>query len=698
MHCGAALYKEDLWNSGETGMKDADELPARIDAVLAENDVERAVALVEEAGRALFAGQLRSIPLERISAWLERVRPYVQDRPWLLYYQAWVWTAQRRQALAGVALARAERLFAAQPESDEQRHALALTKLARGVVAERDGNFPAARAAFAGARDLLHGEAQLEPWIDPADADRWRARDASGAASFYLEAIAAQRAAGEAASLARSLNNLALELIRRGEPTIARRAAQECVELKRAIETEASLANSLNTLGMAERLLGLYDAARTTFGECLDLAARAHPSVHAYALTNLAEVERDAGSLDAAEDLYSRSLAEKRALKDSYGLAYGLRSWSAAKRRAGDIATARRLIDEALAARDPLVDPTETAQLRTEHGLVLLACGETAAGRTALEEARLIAEEIDVKVALALCRIALAQLDGDAPALEAALADARHYRFEPAIRADVASIVDRGSRGPDRATREVRAWILGEFRIEIGGRPVELASWRSKRAAQLVRALAAHRRAVPRDELLEWLWPSGDGTTDKLNAAVNAARRGLEEAGGPGTWLVREGERYRIADLSWVDADELQRRYLAGRDAFRAGDRVKAREELRAAIQLANRGEPLADDRYTEWAASERARVLELAQIVRESFAKNALELGHADEALLAAVAASSVEPSRESAHRLLIRAHLARGDRASAAKALVACRDALRRELGVAPSRETESLLREAS
>ncbi len=87
-------------------------------------------------------------------------------------------------------------------------------------------------------------------------------------------------------------------LIRRGEPSVARRAAQEAVEIKRAVETEASLASSLNTLGTAERLLGLYDVARTTFAECLELAERAHPSVNWYALTNLAEVERDAEAFD----------------------------------------------------------------------------------------------------------------------------------------------------------------------------------------------------------------------------------------------------------------------------------------------------------------------------------------------------------------------------------------------------------------
>jgi DNA-binding SARP family transcriptional activator len=240
----------------------------------------------------------------------------------------------------------------------------------------------------------------------------------------------------------------------------------------------------------------------------------------------------------------------------------------------------------------------------------------------------------------------------------------------------------------------VRAWVLGDFRLEIGGRAVDLSSWRSKRAAELVRALVAARRgAVHRDDLIEWLWRGAADADGRLNAAVNAARRGLEEIGGPGAWIAREGERYRLERLEWVDADAFVDRYEAARVALTAGDTSRASEALGAAMSLL-RGEPYAADRYAEWAVRERARLTELAQLVRERFAAVSLDLGRHDEALLSAQEAVNAEPARESAHQLVIRAHLARGDRASALRALTQCRDALRRELGVAPSPRTEALL----
>lgn len=663
--------------------------PEDVDRALDADDVEHAIALVERAGRELFAGRLR-IGLDRFEAWLERLRPYVQERPWLLYSQAWLWTTERRNELAAVALQRAARLFEARPESEERREALVLVQLARGVVAERDAKFAEAREAFAAATDLLGASAARESWIDEADEARWRERDASGAASFYLAAIPALRAAGEPVPLARCLNNLAMELLRRGEPAPARRAALQAVELKRGVDIDSSLGNSLNTLGMAEQQLGMYERARVTLSEAIALAERGgHKIIHAYALTNLAEVERDAGEIAAASALYERSLVEKQQLKDDYGLAYLLRSWSVARRRAGEVAEALGLIERAVRMREPLNDPYETAQLRVEQGLVRLARGDTDAARRSLEEAAFIAGEIDAKAISHVARVGLRALERDDAGVEEILASATRFHLEAFLRAEAVAIRDR--------TPRARVWILGGFRIEIGGRAVESSGWRSKRAAELLRVLVSRRNGgIARDELAETLWPGGPDATGNLNAAVNAARRGLEQVAGRGAWILREGDRYRLGNLEWVDADALVERYEAARRALAARERRAAREHLRVARDLA-RGEAYPDDRYAEWAAPERARLAEIAQLVRETLAAVALELGQPDEAVLAALDAIGAEPSRESAYRLLIRAHLARGDRASARRALAGCRQALKRELDIEPSRETVALVGES-
>jgi DNA-binding SARP family transcriptional activator len=65
------------------------------------------------------------------------------------------------------------------------------------------------------------------------------------------------------------------------------------------------------------------------------------------------------------------------------------------------------------------------------------------------------------------------------------------------------------------------------------------------------------------------------------------------------------------------------------------------------------------------------------------------LAVAHAREAV-------RLDPYRESGYRRLMRLLAANGDRADAVRAYQQCRDLLDKELGVAPSAETESLYRE--
>ena len=70
------------------------------------------------------------------------------------------------------------------------------------------------------------------------------------------------------------------------------------------------------------------------------------------------------------------------------------------------------------------------------------------------------------------------------------------------------------------------------------------------------------------------------------------------------------------------------------------------------------------------------------------------LAAGDVDRALLLATRAVQTESWSEAAHRLVIAAHLARGDRASARRALDRCHRALD-ELGVTPDELTVMLER---
>jgi predicted ATPase/DNA-binding SARP family transcriptional activator len=126
-------------------------------------------------------------------------------------------------------------------------------------------------------------------------------------------------------------------------------------------------------------------------------------------------------------------------------------------------------------------------------------------------------------------------------------------------------------------------------------------------------------------------------------------------------------------------------------DALDATDPVSV-IDLRIEDFLANLHPPNAEG-FREWMAETRddlarrylARVAELAHAFEEA--------GEADRAARAYRRCLALEPWSETFHRALARLHAARGDETGALAQLAACRDALRRELGVEPEPETAAL-----
>jgi DNA-binding SARP family transcriptional activator len=103
---------------------------------------------------------------------------------------------------------------------------------------------------------------------------------------------------------------------------------------------------------------------------------------------------------------------------------------------------------------------------------------------------------------------------------------------------------------------------------------------------------------------------------------------------------------------------------------------------------------PLLTGEEGEWLEGLRRKLTAVRLRSLECLAQ--IWIAQGDPALAARDAAEAIEidPYRESAHRLLIRAHLAAGDNGAAARALAVCRHVLEDELGVAPSPSTLALV----
>ncbi len=97
---------------------------------------------------------------------------------------------------------------------------------------------------------------------------------------------------------------------------------------------------------------------------------------------------------------------------------------------------------------------------------------------------------------------------------------------------------------------------------------------------------------------------------------------------------------------------------------------------------------------YDEWVLLERERLCQLRMHALEAWAGKLAAAGRYGEAIQAACAAVGVEPLRESAHRALVRIHLAQGNVAEAVRAYEAFRGLLAADLGVEPTTQMNTLV----
>lgn len=98
---------------------------------------------------------------------------------------------------------------------------------------------------------------------------------------------------------------------------------------------------------------------------------------------------------------------------------------------------------------------------------------------------------------------------------------------------------------------------------------------------------------------------------------------------------------------------------------------------------------------YDDWVLLERERVRILRMHALERLADKLARAGRFGEAVQAANAAVQAEPMRESAHRILIRVHMAEGNMVDALRQYENFRAMLVAELGVAPTQLMEDLVR---
>jgi DNA-binding SARP family transcriptional activator/ketosteroid isomerase-like protein len=220
----------------------------------------------------------------------------------------------------------------------------------------------------------------------------------------------------------------------------------------------------------------------------------------------------------------------------------------------------------------------------------------------------------------------------------------------------------------------------------VGGRQVRLV---------LAYLVCERDRAVRREELAELLWPEQvpDSWTVSLSAVISRLRRLFTDAGFDGPSVVAStGGAYQLhlpEDTS-VDVEDLAAAVDEAEDAAAHGDTAAAVHAATRAETVAARGF-LTDE--CEWVDRRRAAIRDLRARAAIAQSTAHLRAGSAARAIDAARRAVDIDPSREAAHRELMVALAAAGERAEALRVWERCRITLVEELGVDPSPATEAV-----
>lgn len=219
--------------------------------------------------------------------------------------------------------------------------------------------------------------------------------------------------------------------------------------------------------------------------------------------------------------------------------------------------------------------------------------------------------------------------------------------------------------------------LLGPVSLQQDGQHMPLPTHK----AQALLLLLALGGPSHRARLAAWLWPQADDSAGRRNLRRELAR--LRDAGA-GDALRSQGEVLSLAPAVQCDALDFAALADAGQCAAAL---VLWRGPLADGLQTG------ATEAFDDWLAGERQRLASRRRQLLAAEAAAAEAAGDLPRAQDTVQQLLADDPLQEHLHRQAMRLHAAAGNRSAALAQHVRCRDILVRELGLAPSAETDEL-----
>jgi len=226
------------------------------------------------------------------------------------------------------------------------------------------------------------------------------------------------------------------------------------------------------------------------------------------------------------------------------------------------------------------------------------------------------------------------------------------------------------------AVSSVRLNLLGGFELRRGKAPILLAAGPQR----VVAFVALHMRPLRRGYVSGTLWP--DATEARAAASLRSALWRIQRHV---PLLTTIGDKVSLAGGVQVDLREAS---TAAETLVDAHD-LDGVEIDRSLLTL-----ELLPGWYDDWVLIERERWRQVRLHALEVRCELLAAAGRFGEALEVGLEALATDPLRESAHRALIRVHLAEGNVGEARRQYRLCEELLRQDLGVAPSESMQELL----
>jgi len=235
-------------------------------------------------------------------------------------------------------------------------------------------------------------------------------------------------------------------------------------------------------------------------------------------------------------------------------------------------------------------------------------------------------------------------------------------------------------------------FLLGRFEVRAGDDVIIDQAWHHRNAKALLKLLAVQRgRALHREQVLDAFWARLDPSAAAANLrkilfdlrAEFAARRVAAQV-------------VTIADDMVVLSPEISLDIDEFRSCARAARSAQNRPDLYEEAIALYGGDLLVEDRYEEWAEDLRRELRDLHNDLLIELSQLYAAAGKLELAVERLERLLQADPLNEDANRLMMRLYAEAGSRQKAHRQYKTFRAALRREIGAAPSEETETLIRD--